>query len=358
MERVGIRGMPLNLLSDYLQGRTQKTKIGDCVSQNVDVTFGVPQGSVLGPTLFLLYINDLTNLEMECGHTLSYADDTVIIFDGPTWESVFERAETGLRRVCSWLKQNLLTLNVNKTNYICFSKYISSQPSNNLNLKIHKCITSDEIICNCMNITKVNSIKYLGVMLDQRMSWYTHTEYVNTRIRKLIWIFKKLRHITTKKLLNQLYITLAQSVMSYCISVWGGSAKTNFLRVERGQRCLIKVMYSKPFRFPTKDIYHLSDLLSMRKLYILSVTMRLHKKLTFNPKLLTRRRKHNVAPVPTTKSTFAKRQYAVQSAYLYNTLNKTLSIYPMLLYKCKTTLIEWLKSLSYVETEDLLYRVV
>lgn len=355
MERAGIRGNPLNLLSDYLQGRTQRVKIDDFVSQEADITFGVPQGSVLGPTLFLLYINDLTNLKIQRGRILCYADDTVIVFEGPSWESVFESAEIGLSSVYSWLKRNLLTLNLNKTNYICFAKYNSSQPKNHLTLKIHKCNTSDRPSCNCMAIDKVYSMKYLGIMLDQRMSWYTHTEYVNKRIRKLIWLFKKLRHITTKKLLNQLYVTLAQSVMSYCITVWGGSAKTKFLEVERGQRCLLKVMYSKPYRFPTEELYHLSDLLSMRKLYVLSITTRLHKTLTFNSSHLNRRQKHNVAALSTAKSVFARRQFAAQSASVYNKINKMLNIYHLQGYKCKKIIIEWLKKLNYEETEALLY---
>lgn len=357
MERIGIRGLPLKLLNDYLQGRTQRVKIGDFISNETDITYGVPQGSVLGPTLFLIYINDLTNLKLQRGHIGSYADDTAIVFDGESWESVFRSAESGLRRVAVWLRNNLLTLNASKTNYICFSKYDSSQPNVNLKLKIHMCNQDDPSPCVCIELEKVKFTKYLGVLLDQRLSWHMQLENVNNRIRKLNWIFKIFRYITTKELLNQLYITLAQPVMSYCITVWGGAAKTKFLEVERGQRCLLKVMYSKPYRFPTKELYEISDQLTIRKLYVLNTTLRLHKTLDFNSTIETRRRQNSVAPLSSYKSMFAKRQYKAQSAYIYNNINKLIHIHPLLLYKCKIELTKWLKQLSYDDTESLLYHV-
>jgi hypothetical protein len=354
LETMGIREKSLDLLSDYLHDRSQKVKIGNHISEASQISFGVPQGSVLGPTLFLAYINDLTNLIVEDGCVFSYADDTVVVFHGKTWESTYEKAERGLNTVSSWLNTNLLTLNIAKTNFMCFSKYITSQPPDELNIKIHSCtLPINTQQCSCFQIDKVTSTKYLGIILDQRLSWHKHIEYTNNRIRKLIWIFKKLRHIASKPLLTQLYTALAQSVMTYCIPVWGGANKTKFLEVERGQRCLLKVMHSKPYRFPTSELYQISNQLSMRKLYILNSTLKLHKTLAYKPQLPHRRRKNNVAHLPFTKSLFAKRQFSIQSAHLYNTINNKLSIYSLPLLKCKKAIRNWLRSLNYNETELL-----
>lgn len=199
LEKIGIRGSPLLLFKDYLSDRKQSVKIDKYTSLDQNIIFGVPQGSVLGPTLFLIYINDLTSMAITERHILSYADDIVLVFSGKTWECVQKSAENSLVKVASWLNTNLLTLNTEKTNYICFSIYDSTQPKDDFEIKIHKCLTRHRG-CLCAKINKVQQTKYLGIILDQRLSWHVHSELIMNRTRKLIWIFKTLRHITTKKL--------------------------------------------------------------------------------------------------------------------------------------------------------------
>lgn len=282
LERIGIRGIPLELLKDYLKDRRQQVKIGQSVSLSADVLYGVPQGSVLGPTLFLVYINDLCNMNIDNGRVFSYADDTALVFSGPSWKEVQVAAELGLGRVAKWLENNLLSLNTSKTQYICFSIYNNSQPERDFNIKIHVCGNRDNDHCTCLSIEKVPSTKYLGVIIDQRLSWSAHIDLVGNRIRKLTWIFKTLRHVASVSLLTRIYVTLAQSIITYCIPIWGGAFKTKFIDIERSQRHLIKVMFFKPYRFPTDKLYKMSNLLTVRKLYILFTILRLHKRLRYD----------------------------------------------------------------------------
>lgn len=215
---------------------------------------------------------------------------------------------------------------------------------------------------HCPAIEKVPQTRYLGVIVDQRLSWFAHVDHVINRTRKLIWIFKTLRHVIPEKmdkmdspkhLLNQIYISLAQSIITYCIPVWGGAAKSHFINLERAQRSLIKVMYFKKRRFPTEDLYCISGLLSVRKLYIILVTLKNHKSIPYVPHLPTRRQK-NVACSKSIKTTFASRQFSYRSSFLFNKINKKLNIYKVNYTTAKKLLEEWVQLKPYDEIESIL----
>ena len=108
LDSVGIRGEPLKLFEDYLTNIKQKVKLNNTISNARFITTGVPQGTVLGPTLFLLYINDIGNLPIECS-IISYADDTAMLFCEGTWSNAYEMAELGLSIMLQWLSCSLLS---------------------------------------------------------------------------------------------------------------------------------------------------------------------------------------------------------------------------------------------------------
>lgn len=361
LEQIGIRGIPLKLFTDYLTKRSQCVKVGLHISESSSIDFGVPQGSVLGPTLFLIYINDLLNLQLTNANIISYADDTAIIFSGKTWQSVSVDTHKGLTNVDTWLKQNLLTLNSLKTKYMCYTINKSTQPPQDFSISIHhpNCTDSNIFSCTCPKIEKTSSIKYLGVMLDQHLTWHSHIETTAGRLRRLIWIFVKLRHVASKSLLNTIYIALAQSVLTYCITVWGGATKTKFLDVEIAQRALLKVAYFKPKMHPTTKLYLDCNLLTVRKLYILHSILKLHKTLTPNPSYLLKRRKVAIVTTGTgVRTVFASRQYNNESKRIYNLVNKEIDFYLLPKFTCKKLITAWLKEKDYEEIEKLFERVV
>lgn len=369
LEKIGIRGPQLAIFKDYLTNRTQRVKLDkECFSEDIEVSCGIPQGSVLGPTLFLIYINDLCNMNIKNAKIFSYADDTAIVFTGLSWDETKVHTEQGLVEIGKWLNYNLLTLNTSKTHYLSFSIKNQTQPKHNFHIKLHSCINYNNrnynSTCTCPTIGKVDRIKYLGVIVDQRLSWHPQIEQVSIKIRKFNWMFKSLRHLAptkihisntlSKNLLNQIYVTIVQSVLVYCIPVWGGALKTHFIEVERAQRALLKKMYFQKKCFPTSDLYQISDILSVRKLYILHTILKIHKTVKNNPFPYLNRRRDIVAPIPITKTVFSSTQFLIRSPYLYNKINKQIHIYTKPYRACKTAVIDYLKKLNYQETETIL----
>lgn len=354
MERLGIRGNSLKLFSDFLCNRSQRVKIGDVLSSEAPITFGVPQGSILGPSLFLIYINDLCQLPLSNANIFTYADDTALVFQEKTWNEVFTSAENGLQKVIHWLNVNLLTLNVSKTKFIPFALRKNSAPPSTHNIIAHYCNYKSNRDCDCHALDRSSEMKYLGVTLDEKMSWLPHIKLVTSRTRKLIWVFKKLRHVANPILLKTIYLALCQSVLTYCITVWGGCYKTHLLSLERAQRSVLKTMAFKSFRHPTTDLYKSSQVLTVRQLFILYAVLRTHVNLSVNLLPITRKRRNNVTFRKRFRTEFMHHQFQFLSSFLYDYLNKNLKFYFLNKFNCKVKLTKWLLSLTYEETELLL----
>ena len=356
MEMTGIRGVVLDLFTDYLAGRSQRVKVGEHCSSDEPVTFGVPQGSVLGPSLFLIYINNLCKLKLKNCKIFTFADDTALVFQGKSWEEARISAENGLREVAQWMDNNILTLNTSKTRYITFGINQGQIPSEgNFIIRVHRCVVGSDTQCSCDILERTKTVKYLGILLDQTLTWKPQIEVLSGRLRKLIYIFRTIRCLADANLVKMIYFTLAQSVLTYCISSWGGACKTYLLQVERAQRSILKVMSFKKFRYPTRELYMISDVLSVRQLFIKDIILGTHSKLKFDPKLNIQRRKDTVCPSIHTRTFFINKFQCYLGPTLYNKINKILNIYPLNLYNLKSALTIWLKTLNYDETENLFY---
>lgn len=120
MENIGVRGTPLSLSQSYLFNRTQRVTINKVISIDASISFGVPQGSILGPSIFL--INELCMYKPPHRKIYTFADDTALVFEGDSWDQVRQCAEEGLSNVIIWLVNYLLTINLTKTKYIAFNR--------------------------------------------------------------------------------------------------------------------------------------------------------------------------------------------------------------------------------------------
>lgn len=284
-----------------------------------------------------------------------YADDTVILVHGKNWTETRLYAESALRVVMEWLTSNLLTLNLDKTKFITFAPRIASQPASPFNLTAHKCCSIANTSCSCNVIMRTNSIKYLGVIIDSTMSWNEHIGSLVSRVRKLIFVFKKLRSSADFHTLKVVYSALGHSIITYCIGAWGGSGKCLLLRLERAQRAVLKVMAHKPIRFPTIELYAHCKVPTVRHAFLISTILRKHSELTFDPHHSSKKRRADiVCQTEPANVVMVKRQYHFFGPVLYNKINKILNIYPLTSRECKALTDKWLHSLTYEELEDLL----
>ena len=243
LECVGIRGKALEWFQSYLANRTQRISLGNNFSSYAGLNYGVPQGSVLGPTLFLIYIDSLCSLQLSNAKIFAYADDTAIVFYDRTWESVYNLTEAGMNQIVQWLDTNLLTLNVDKTKVDNFSVSTRNFCPPHLVAKLHTCKGETVSDCSCSSLEQVPYIKYLGVIIDKHITWTKQIDHVSGRVRKLLHIFKKLGRVANEATLKMVYYALCESILSYCITAWGVAHKTHLLKVERSQRSILKVAF-------------------------------------------------------------------------------------------------------------------
>ena len=213
----GIRGKGHQLIESYLSNRKQKVRIGSHESDLGIIDTGVPQGTILGPLLFLLYVNDLV-AKMSENSILSYADDTAVIAKGKTWKDVENQMNKYLKEVSIWLRLNKLTLNIQKTVYTTFGNYSDSVPSvNNINIKINE-----------EPLERVTETKYLVIKFDTNMRWSKHIEYLINKISYLIFIFSKIAKFMDYNTPKIIYYALFHSQINYGIIAWGERIKSNY----------------------------------------------------------------------------------------------------------------------------------
>ena len=216
LHHYGIRGISNKWFRSYLQNRRQFTQVNDTMSSIQNINVGVPQGSILGPLLFLIYVNDIkhsTNLSV-----LSFADDTTIFKSGSNENELFNHINNELQNIYTWLCENKLALNVNKTKYMIFCTPGSKILKSNRSIKIDN-IEIGRVGTRCND----TSVKFLGIHLDETLTWNNHIKFIKGKMSSALFALNQSKKFLPTNILLTLYHSLIGCHLNYGLIIWGNS---------------------------------------------------------------------------------------------------------------------------------------
>lgn len=237
----GIQNNELKWFQSYLSHRKQVVCIDSVLSDFKHIDIGVPQGSILGPLLFLIYINSLPS-SVNC-KVIMYADDTSLLCKSKDPDTLENVLNNNLKSIANWFSKNELTLNIQKTKYMVFgSSHIVGKFSN---ISVNY---GDNVL------EHVNEFKYLGVTLDPHLSWTSHINTINSKVSKKIGIIRRVKCLLPQRILVMLSNALVLPHFDYCSSVWTNSSKTNLSSLQIQHNKLARIILSADNLTPIDDM--------------------------------------------------------------------------------------------------------
>ena len=233
----------INWFKSYLYERSQSVTIERNISKSLPLNTGVPQGSILGPLLFIIYTSDLPLcLPSEC-KLFMYADDSTITCSSSNINEIEDNLNTALGRIYDWCVRNKLIINANKTK----SMLIGSKQ------KVHN--TDLNVSIAGVSVAKVNDVKCLGVIIDESLSWGPHVEYVKKTVSSKLGMLNRIRNYVPQSSLHSLFVCLVSPSLDYCCTVWGGRYIYHDTMLNKCLKRAARIILQCAFLTPSADMF-------------------------------------------------------------------------------------------------------
>lgn len=239
----GFRGLALGWLKSFLGDRKQIVRIGNSKSDVKTINIGVPQGSILGPILYLIYVNDLPHV-LNNAHPVLFADDTVLLLSGADCDALVSDINAELDAVHGWLVTNRLTLNLDKTLYLIFTN------SRSVDRRLALPVTMGGRLVKFEGTTK-----YLGVFIDSALNFRVQIDAIVAKLSKTAGVLHRIKHFVPKDILLRLYYSLAYPYFIYCNVVWGNTSDAHLSGLRLVQKRLIRIITDSDYLAHTEPLF-------------------------------------------------------------------------------------------------------
>ena len=245
-----IRGQANNWFHSYLTQRVQFISLNRFNSRLHLISHGVPQGSVLGPLLFIIFINDL-HKSIRHSQMLHFADDTNLLYINKSMKRINKHINHDLSLIVQWLRSNKISLNADKTELVIFSPK-RKQITKHLNFRI-----------SGQKIEISTRVKYLGIQIDQHLNWNEHIKNIIPKLSRAIGVLSKICHYVPKFLLKTIYYSIFNSHLIYACQVWGQNENC-LKKLSSLQNKAIRIINFKQQDFPINELYYANGILKIK----------------------------------------------------------------------------------------------
>lgn len=266
LERYGIKGTVLNWFKTYLEDRTQRVKFNGVMSDSLKVDSGVPQGSVLGPLLFLVYVNDIAKVVKDGCEIRLFADDALIYTVGHSRVEINDKLNSQMKEVEEWLKLNRLKLNADKTKVMLIRGIRKKTLENNIEIHIEN-----------KKLEVVSELKYLGVIIDKNLNFSAHIDYINRKVGGKIGLMRRIGKDMSPYMRCIVYKSIVAPLFEYCATILVGISKTNLQHLQTLQNQGMRIILGCGRRVRIADMLEALHFMSIKERIDYNVCLLVHK---------------------------------------------------------------------------------